>query len=136
MRALTRLFVVCAAALVVSADQATFSTNEAHMQPVLLTPELKKLVQEVVNNETIPGLSLAVVHSGGSADFATWGHKTEDGDEMTSDVSLDTRTGHAPRLTHGNMDASTDYIRHGLLLQSVFSQFFGDPHGRLRARPQ
>ena len=57
----------------------------------VLTPELKQLVQDVVDNGTVPGLSLAVVHDGDVVEFETWGRKTEDGDEMTVDVS--------PRIT-------------------------------------
>ncbi|KAJ3521764.1 hypothetical protein NM688_g8973 [Phlebia brevispora] len=53
----------------------------------IFTPELSTFIQEVVDNEPIPGLSLAVVHGENrTAEFKIWGIRTEDGDRMTSDT--------------------------------------------------
>ncbi|KAJ3557983.1 hypothetical protein NM688_g1175 [Phlebia brevispora] len=75
-------------------EQAPFSSplgpsgNDHTQDPHLIfTPELSSFVQEVTNNATIPGLSMAVIYGQNhAAEFGTWGQKTEDGNEMTSDT--------------------------------------------------
>ena len=70
-------------------DQVPFLGNVSnHGTKVILTPELTKFIQEVVTNGSLPGLSIGIVHSGGVVEFGTWGKKSEDGEKMTSDVSL------------------------------------------------
>lgn len=52
----------------------------------VITPELDAFIGELVQNGTVPGLSLGVVHLD-KAEFGEWGRRTEDEDVMTADVS-------------------------------------------------
>ena len=52
----------------------------------ILTPDVVKSVQEIVDSEGVPGLTLAVVSKTGPAEFGAWGIKFENGTKMTTDV--------------------------------------------------
>ena len=52
----------------------------------ILTPDFVEAVQEIVNSEGIPGLTLAIVNKTGPAEFGAWGIKSENGSKMTTDV--------------------------------------------------
>jgi hypothetical protein len=52
----------------------------------ILTPDLAKFVQEVVNANEIQGLTMAIVHKTGPAELGAWGIKSENGTKMTTDV--------------------------------------------------
>lgn len=54
----------------------------------VLTPEFNKFIEDVLANGTVPGLTLGVVHPSGETEFGAYGRKTEDGDKMTTDVSI------------------------------------------------
>jgi hypothetical protein len=43
-------------------------------------------IQKIVDENGLPGVSLAVVHHGGEKEFASFGVRTEDGDVMAADV--------------------------------------------------
>jgi len=51
-----------------------------------LTPDFVKAVQNIVDADGIPGLTLAVVNKTGSTEFGAWGIKSENGTKMTTDV--------------------------------------------------
>jgi CubicO group peptidase (beta-lactamase class C family) len=53
----------------------------------ILTPDVIKFVQNIVEADGIPGLTLAVVHKNSPAEFGAWGIKSENGTNMTTDVS-------------------------------------------------
>jgi hypothetical protein len=53
----------------------------------ILTPDLVQLVQKIVEADEIPGLTLAIVPKTGPAEFGAWGIKSENGTNMTTDVS-------------------------------------------------
>ena len=54
----------------------------------IFTPELTAFIQDVVEQNKIPGLSLGVVHGADhTSEFATWGRRDEDGTKVTQDVS-------------------------------------------------
>ena len=55
----------------------------------ILTPELVKFVQGVVDADNIQGLTLAIVHKTGPAELGAWGIKYENGTNMTTDVRHD-----------------------------------------------
>ena len=55
----------------------------------VLTPEFNKLIEEILANGTVPGLTLGVVHPSGEVEFGAYGRKTEDEDKMTIDVSVE-----------------------------------------------
>ena len=54
----------------------------------VLEPDLLNYIEDIVNSHGLPGLSVAVVHADSSAEFANWGNRNEEGDAMTSDVSI------------------------------------------------
>ena len=54
--------------------------------PTVLTPQFVETVQEIIDVEGIPGLSLAFVSLTGPPEFGTWGIKSENGTNMTTDV--------------------------------------------------
>ena len=53
----------------------------------VLTPDVVQLVQNIVEADGIPGLTLAIVHKTKPAEFGAWGIKSENGTNMTTDVS-------------------------------------------------
>jgi hypothetical protein len=53
----------------------------------IITPEFSDFVQNVMQRLDVPGLSLAISRHGGTPEVGAWGHKTEDGDPVTPDVS-------------------------------------------------
>jgi hypothetical protein len=54
----------------------------------VLTPDVVQFVQEIVEADEIPGLTLAIVHKTRPAEFGAWGIKSENGTKMTTDVSF------------------------------------------------
>jgi hypothetical protein len=52
----------------------------------VLTPDFVKFVQEVVDANQIPGLTMAFVNKTGPAELGAWGIKSENGTNMTTDV--------------------------------------------------
>jgi len=52
----------------------------------ILTSDFVESVQEIVNAEGIPGLTLAIVNKTGPTEFGAWGIKSENGTKMTTDV--------------------------------------------------
>jgi len=52
----------------------------------ILTPDFVESVQEIVDSEGIPGLTVAIVNKTGPAEFGAWGIKSENGTKMTTDV--------------------------------------------------
>ena len=54
--------------------------------PTILTPEFVETVQEIVDAGEVPGLTLAFVSLTGPTELGTWGIKSENGADMTTDV--------------------------------------------------
>jgi hypothetical protein len=52
----------------------------------ILTPDFVQVVQNVVDSENIPGLTIAIVRENGPTELGAWGIKSEDGAKMTTDV--------------------------------------------------
>lgn len=61
----------------------------AETQKRVITPELSEYIGNIVWDHHIPGLAFGVVHSNGTVETAVWGNRTEEGEEVTADVSLD-----------------------------------------------
>ncbi len=53
----------------------------------ILTPDVVQAVQQIVDSEGVQGLTLAIVNKTGPAEFGAWGIKSENGTNMTTDVS-------------------------------------------------
>ncbi|KAH7890288.1 beta-lactamase/transpeptidase-like protein [Phlebopus sp. FC_14] len=62
-----------------------FTSSSDHATSVI-TPALSAYIDETRAAWNITGLSVAVVSKHGPPEFHTWGYRTEDGDEMTSDT--------------------------------------------------
>lgn len=58
---------------------------DAVLEPVL-TSDIREIVQDIVDTNQIPGLSLAIVRKNGQSEFGTWGKRSEDGSRVTEDV--------------------------------------------------
>jgi hypothetical protein len=54
--------------------------------PSILTPDFVEVMQQIVDVNGIPGLTLAVVYQNGSSELGAWGIKSENGTNMTTDV--------------------------------------------------
>jgi len=52
----------------------------------VLTPEFSDYVEHVMEENRVPGLSLAVVRKDGALELGAWGNKTEDGELVTADT--------------------------------------------------
>ena len=92
-----------------------------------LSPEVKAFAHEVVTNGSIPGLSLGVVHLDGHTEFETFGIKTEDGDKMTTNVSVVLEL---PRLSWTHPYNVPDTVQHCILLESISRKLSRYSHGR------
>src|SRR5258708_39542927 len=62
-------------------------SNVNETSATILTPDVVQAVQEIVDSEGVPGLTLAIVNKTGPAEFGAWGIKSENGTNMTTDVS-------------------------------------------------
>jgi hypothetical protein len=71
------------ATLLVKARQSVLNGTSSP----ILTPDVVQSVQKIVEADGIPGLTLAVVHKARPAEFGAWGIKSENGTNMTTDVS-------------------------------------------------
>jgi CubicO group peptidase (beta-lactamase class C family) len=52
----------------------------------ILTPDVVKIVQQIVDTDKIPGMALAIVTRTGHVEHGAWGIKSENGTKMTTDV--------------------------------------------------
>ncbi len=78
------------ASLAASAQQHHLAAPEAvpHSGEVAFTPELRKFIDDLRENGTIPGLSVAVVRPEGKIELEGFGKSTEDGDKLVPEASL------------------------------------------------
>lgn len=53
-----------------------------------ITPELSAYIGETIRAFNINGLSVAIVTEGGDPELKAWGYRSENGEKMTSDVSV------------------------------------------------
>lgn len=105
-------------------SQIPFDTLGLNTDSVI-TPQLSTFIEETLALENITGLSVAVVSKYGKTEFHTWGHRTEDGDEVTPDVR------NPPVLFQLEMQCLTrsiDTIPHGIGVQGVLRHGTGPPH--------
>lgn len=67
----------------------SFSTSSSSgPKNTVLTPEVSVWIKEWMNNGTIPGLALSVVHLDGETEFIGLGNRTEEGDPVAESVRL------------------------------------------------
>ncbi len=78
------------ATLATSAQQQHLAAPEAVLRSgeVAFTPELRKFIDDLRENGTIPGLSVAIVRAEGKIELEGFGKSTEDGDKLLPEVSL------------------------------------------------
>ena len=53
-----------------------------------ITPEVRRFVEELRKNGTIPGLSVAIIHTQGKDELEGFGISTEDGGKLVPEVSI------------------------------------------------
>jgi len=51
-----------------------------------ITPTVVQFIQNTMKTNHVPGLAISVVHTNSPSEFGAWGNKTEDGEQMTTDV--------------------------------------------------
>lgn len=63
----------------------------------VITPAITDQINQILQNGTVPGYSVAIVHvgDGGGVEYGVWGNRTEDGDLVQPDVRMD----HEPLLS-------------------------------------
>jgi hypothetical protein len=73
---------------IASAQQQHFAAtlSGVHEGRSAITPELRQFIQDLQLNGTIPGISIAVVHSGGKIELEGFGESSEDGDKVSTEV--------------------------------------------------
>jgi hypothetical protein len=88
LRTLTTVFLSFHVLTIASAQQQHFSTTQSGILEgrTAITPELRSLIKDLQSNSTIPGISIAVVHSGGKVEVEGFGKSTEDGDKVSTNV--------------------------------------------------
>ncbi|KAI0346460.1 beta-lactamase transpeptidase-like protein [Trametopsis cervina] len=67
---------------------STFEANRA-ISPAtenVITPSLRRLIQDLRRNGSIPGISLGIVHTDGTIETEGFGYRTEEGDATTPDT--------------------------------------------------
>ncbi|KAI0087730.1 beta-lactamase/transpeptidase-like protein [Irpex rosettiformis] len=83
---MTTVLAVLCAALTIVAQQQQFATKESSTAHATgrhaFTPELRKFIEDLRQNGSIPGLSVAAIHSEGRVELESFGTSTEDGDEL------------------------------------------------------
>ena len=52
-----------------------------------LSPSLVEYIQSQVDSKQLPGVAIAVLHPDDSVEYGAWGIRTEEGANMTTDVS-------------------------------------------------
>ena len=75
----------------------------------VITPELSELVEALLRDGNVPGMTLGAVHPNGTIELGAFGRKAEDDDKMTVDVGSSCCPEHAPwnKLTMHRRPSST-----------------------------
>ena len=71
---------------IASGWQRSNSPEPSTTGQTILTPDFVKAVQDAIDTNEIPGLTLAIVRTNGPTEFGAWGINSEDGTNMTTDV--------------------------------------------------
>jgi len=75
-----------ATGVIADVQQRSHSVGPSGTEKTILTPDFVQAVQNIIDAEKIPGLTMAVVRENGPTEFGAWGIKSEDGAKMTTDV--------------------------------------------------
>ena len=111
-----RLALVLVAIQTTSAEQTPLTSE---IRPII-TPEFTHFVETLRESESVPGIALGVVHEGRTV-ANSWGIRSEDGTNVTSDVSTIAFTQHSlPTSVH-----FADSFRHRFLLKGVCIRCIG-----------
>jgi hypothetical protein len=60
---------------------------DAHAKDKVLDDDFADFVKDILANETIPGISVAVLRPDGEVELGAWGNRTEEGDELEPNVT-------------------------------------------------
>jgi hypothetical protein len=66
-------------------DIFPFSLSGNHQE--IITPKLSDFIQDVLTAANVPGISIGIVGPDGHTEFGAWGIKTDEGENLTPDVS-------------------------------------------------
>ncbi|KAG9311213.1 beta-lactamase/transpeptidase-like protein [Chiua virens] len=58
----------------------------SHKDASIISPQLSTFIRNTLALENINGLSVAVISKEGEPEYHSWGHRTEDGDQVTPDT--------------------------------------------------
>jgi hypothetical protein len=72
--------------IILTLINAADATASSATPPIILTPDFVQAVQQIVDADLIPGLTLAVVYKNEPPELGAWGIKDEDGTNMTTNV--------------------------------------------------
>ena len=72
--------------IILALNNAADAIASTGTPPTILTPDFVEAVQQAVDADGIPGLTLAIVYKNGPPELGAWGVKDEDGTNMTTDV--------------------------------------------------
>ncbi|KAI0063206.1 beta-lactamase/transpeptidase-like protein [Artomyces pyxidatus] len=86
---LVTLFAISSALFNPTSDQQPLAPALPSKDGQILTPNIVEYIGHVVENQQVPGLTVAVIRADGSSEYGAWGKKTEDGYGMTIDTLFD-----------------------------------------------
>lgn len=93
-----------------------------------LTPALVEYIQNQIDTRVLPGVAVAVVHGDGSLEYGSWGVRTEDGVNMTTNVNIGAIQ---IDVSSGDLDEANYFLDIGrprLALQSFYRLFHEYSH--------
>jgi hypothetical protein len=67
-------------------SQIPFGLSHGAETSNVITPQLSTFIEKTLALENITGLSISVIPKHGQPEFYNWGYRTEDQDEVTTDV--------------------------------------------------
>jgi hypothetical protein len=118
--------------IILALNNAADAIASTGTPPIILTPDFVEAVQQVVDADGIPGLTLAVVYKNGPSELGAWGLKDEDGTNMTTDVRSACIFG-GFRSTDEAEICLVDALQYRLLLKGLPLCFPWDPDRRFCA---
>lgn len=71
---------------------AAFSPNVRTDHRKAITPDIRQFAEDVLRNGSVPGAAIGVVWPDRPVELTTFGIKSEDGTNMTTDVSTNMNT--------------------------------------------
>ena len=116
--------------IVLAIHNAVDATASSGTSPAILTPDFVRTVQQIVDADGIPGLTLAIIYQNASLELGAWGFKDENGTNMTTDVRCILQ---GSRHTDEITTCAVDTVQYRFLFEGLPLCFSWDPDRRFRA---